>query len=191
MAWVHSGGSFRPLALGYLAIGIGFLVLGPLVAQDEVFPSSRILPCPLTPPSATPKTHTQKSLVVSCPLHLSGSRMPARSAGKNACSKAAYNSRSSIEFEGTKWQEPRTYNFSSREPPAYHEIPLPEGADPKFQIPQGLWNHAEQKENRRNSRSALKRSCKGIHLPKSTVTSPHRVKLFLYFPCSSSFLIKN
>ena len=77
------------------------------------------------------------------------------SAGKNACGKAAYNSRSRIEFEGTRWQEPRTYNWSTREPPIHHEVLLPEGADPKLQSPQALWNHVEQKEGRRNSQSAL------------------------------------
>ncbi|NGX62051.1 MAG: ATP-dependent RecD-like DNA helicase [Chlamydiae bacterium] len=78
-----------------------------------------------------------------------------RSAGKNACCIAAYNSRSTIEFEGTKWQKPRTYNFSNREPPVYHEVLLPEGADPKFKSPEALWNHAEQQENRRNSQPSL------------------------------------
>ncbi|HEY4831924.1 MAG TPA: MobA/MobL family protein, partial [Waddliaceae bacterium] len=78
-----------------------------------------------------------------------------RSSGKNACGKAAYNSRSRIHAIGNEWQPARTFDWSSRPPPVYHEVLLPEGVDPKFKSPEILWNAVEQKEVRRNSQTAF------------------------------------
>jgi Ti-type conjugative transfer relaxase TraA len=78
-----------------------------------------------------------------------------RSSGKNACGKAAYNSRSRILFHGSQWQEARTYDWTSRAPPSYHEVLLPDGVGLKFKSPDLLWNAVEQKEVRRNSQSAF------------------------------------
>lgn len=77
-----------------------------------------------------------------------------RSNGKNACAKAAYNSRDRIEFEGHKFGEARIYNWSHGQKVAYHEMLLPDGVDSKFQSPQILWNSIEQIENRKNSQVA-------------------------------------
>ena len=52
-------------------------------------------------------------------------------------------------------KNPEPTDRSSRPPPAYHEVLLPEGVDPKFKSPEILWNLVEQKEVRRNSQSAL------------------------------------
>ena len=78
-----------------------------------------------------------------------------RSAGKNACAKSAYNSKEPVHFEGTKFQESKTYDWSHREKPLHHEVMLPEGADQKFKDPETLWNTVEQKENRKNSQLAM------------------------------------
>ena len=78
-----------------------------------------------------------------------------RSTGKNACGKAAYNSRSRIHSNGNEWQEARTYDWSHRPPPVYHEVLLPVGIDQKFKSPEMLWNIVEQKEVRRNSQTAF------------------------------------
>jgi hypothetical protein len=77
-----------------------------------------------------------------------------RSSGKNACAKAAYNSRSYIEFSGTEFQKQAIYDWSSKEPSSYHEVLLPAGVNEKFQAPSVLWNYAEQKETRINSVTA-------------------------------------
>lgn len=77
-----------------------------------------------------------------------------RSSGKNACAKAAYNSRSRIEFEGNDLQDSDVYDWSSKEKPAYHEVLLPKWVDEKFKDPETLWNLVEQKEKRINSVTA-------------------------------------
>lgn len=78
-----------------------------------------------------------------------------RSNGGNACRKSAYYSRDSIEFEGNCVLASRTFDFSDRESPAYHDILLPEGADENFKIPEVLWNAASQKEKQHNAREAI------------------------------------
>lgn len=78
-----------------------------------------------------------------------------RSNGGNACRKAAYYSRDSIEFEGNCVLAPRAFDFSDREAPAYHNILLPKGADENFKIPEILWNAASQKEKQHNAREAI------------------------------------
>jgi Ti-type conjugative transfer relaxase TraA len=78
-----------------------------------------------------------------------------RSAGKNACAKAAYNSRDKVHFQGTKFQEAQTYSWSHKEPVAYHKILLPEGADPQFSNKEFLWNEVEKKEKRIDSQTAI------------------------------------
>lgn len=77
-----------------------------------------------------------------------------RSSGKNACAKAAYNSRSRVEFEGTDHQDPAVYDWSKKEPSAHHEVLLPKNVDSKFISPEKLWNLAEQAERRINSVTA-------------------------------------
>jgi Ti-type conjugative transfer relaxase TraA len=78
-----------------------------------------------------------------------------RSSGKNACAKSAYNSRSEIHFQGTNFQIEKTYNWSHKEPVAYETILLPKNADQRFLNKEYLWNQVEQKENRKNSQTAL------------------------------------
>ena len=74
-----------------------------------------------------------------------------RSEGKNACQKAAYISGSKIEFQGTKFSEPKTYNYSKKKDVVLSSVLLPEGVDEKFRKPELLWNEAEKSENRKNS----------------------------------------
>lgn len=74
-----------------------------------------------------------------------------RSNGKSACAKAAYNSRSRIEFEGNCVMSPQIYDWTDREKPAFHEVLLPKGANDKFKSPEALWNEAELAESRINS----------------------------------------
>lgn len=75
--------------------------------------------------------------------------------GKNACAKAAYNSRSEIRFEGNNVANARTYDWSSKESPAHHGVLLPEYVDPKFFQPSILWNAVETKETKSNAVVAL------------------------------------
>lgn len=78
-----------------------------------------------------------------------------RSAGKNACAKAAYNGRERIHFNGTNFSPKMTYDWSFKEKPVYHEILLPKRADLSFKNAENLWNLAEKKETRINSQVAL------------------------------------
>lgn len=78
-----------------------------------------------------------------------------RSEGKTSCAKAAYNSRSLIEFEGNCAIDPQVYDWSSKEDPEFHEILLPEGADQNFAVPEVLWNAVEAKEKRYNSQVGI------------------------------------
>ncbi len=74
-----------------------------------------------------------------------------RSKGKDACCKAAYNSREKIANDNTG----KVFNFSNRADSAYHEIILPEGVDNKYYKITNLWNEAEKRENRKNSQIAM------------------------------------
>jgi Ti-type conjugative transfer relaxase TraA len=78
-----------------------------------------------------------------------------RSVDKNACAKSAYNARDAVYFKGTQFQESKNYDWSHKEPNVYHSVLLPENADPKFLDKEYLWNTVEQKENRKNSQTAL------------------------------------
>ncbi len=78
-----------------------------------------------------------------------------RSAGKNACAKSAYNLRGRIQFDGNCVYGPKEFDWSLKEPPAFHDILLPEGVHPKFKDAAALWNTAEQKEKRYNSQVAI------------------------------------
>lgn len=78
-----------------------------------------------------------------------------RSNGKTACAKAAYNAKTCIEFQGNSYLGPETYNWSSKTPPAYHEILLASGVHEKFKSPQTLWNAVECKEKKINSQVAI------------------------------------
>jgi len=78
-----------------------------------------------------------------------------RSKGQNICHKAAYIDRSRLEFEGTKFQDRKLYDYSNREPPLAKKIMLPEGADEKFLNPKILWNAAEQIEKQHNSQVGM------------------------------------
>jgi Ti-type conjugative transfer relaxase TraA len=74
-----------------------------------------------------------------------------RSAGQNACHKAAYNGRTSITNERTG----ESYNYANKGDGAYHAVLLPEGVDERFKDPRLLWNVAEKRETRINSQVAL------------------------------------
>ncbi|MBI3211607.1 MAG: MobA/MobL family protein [Simkania negevensis] len=78
-----------------------------------------------------------------------------RSKGRNSCHKAAYNAREKLSFEGNCALDPETYDFSSRESPAHHEILLPKGANKRFNNLNTLWNTAEAQEKKTNSQVAL------------------------------------
>lgn len=78
-----------------------------------------------------------------------------RSAGKTACAKAAYNSRSKIDFHGNCALGPETFNWANKESSTYHEILIPYWADEKFKSPQVLWNAVEIKEKKYNSQVAI------------------------------------
>ena len=78
-----------------------------------------------------------------------------RSAGKNACAKAAYNLRGSLKFKGNCVYGPKDYDWSTKEPPAFHETLLSEHVNQEFKDPEMLWNHVEQKEKRYNSQVAI------------------------------------
>ncbi len=78
-----------------------------------------------------------------------------RSEGHNACHKAAYIDRAQLEFEGTKFQARRVYDFSNREKPVLTKMILPEGVDEKFKDPKILWNAVEQAEKRHDSQVQL------------------------------------
>lgn len=76
--------------------------------------------------------------------------MVKRSAGKNACQKAAYNGRLKIKCETLG----KTYNYSNRSGSAFHKIFLPFNADKKFENAALLWNEVEKNETRINSQVA-------------------------------------
>ena len=78
-----------------------------------------------------------------------------RSSGKTACAKAAYNSRTEIEFQGNKAIDSQTYSWSFKEKPLHHEVLLPQGVDESFRKPSILWNAAEAKEVKSNSQVAV------------------------------------
>lgn len=78
-----------------------------------------------------------------------------RSSGKNACAKAAYNSRSKIELQANEFTNTKTYDWSSKTAPAYHEILLPTHVDLKFKTPTTLWNAVETKEVKSNAQVAM------------------------------------
>ncbi|WP_068468677.1 MobA/MobL family protein [Candidatus Protochlamydia phocaeensis] len=78
-----------------------------------------------------------------------------RSSGKTACVKAAYNARERVYFEGTAFAESKTYDWSNKEKPAYHDVLLPDNVDHSFKSIEFLWNRAEQKETRINSIVAM------------------------------------
>jgi len=78
-----------------------------------------------------------------------------RSNGQNACQKSAYIDRDRVVFEGTEFQEKRTYDFSNRDDPVAKKIMLPNGVNKKFSNPEILWNQAEKAENRVNSQIAI------------------------------------
>ena len=78
-----------------------------------------------------------------------------RSNNKNACCKAAYNSRSKIKFDGHDFCPPKTYNWSYKDSCIFHEILLPNKVDLSFKSPEKLWNSAEVIERKKNSQVAM------------------------------------
>jgi len=74
-----------------------------------------------------------------------------RSAGQNACHKAAYNGRMAVTNERTG----ESYNYIQKGDGAYHAVLLPEGVNARFKDPKVLWNAAEKRETRINSQVAL------------------------------------
>jgi Ti-type conjugative transfer relaxase TraA len=98
-----------------------------------------------------------------------------RSKGQNICHKAAYIDRARLEFEGTKFQDRKTYDYSSREAPLANRIMLPDGVDEKFKDPKILWNAAEKIELRRDSQVGMELV---IALPDDKViTEKDRIEL--------------
>ena len=73
-----------------------------------------------------------------------------RSAGQNACHKAAYNGRTAITNERTG----ETYNYANKGDSAHHEILLPEGVNARFKDARVLWSEVEKRETRVNSQVA-------------------------------------
>lgn len=96
---------------------------------------------------------------------------PNRSQGKNACAKSAYISRSRIEFKGNIISGDAIYNFSNLKKPDYTEVLLPKGADLKFKNSEYLWNAAEQKETRINSRTYIDGV---LALPNDSIITPEQ-----------------
>jgi len=78
-----------------------------------------------------------------------------RSNGKNACCKAAYNSRSKVQFEGHDFNPKKIYNWSYKEPCVFHCVLLPEHVDKSFKNIEKLWNAAEASELKKNSQVAI------------------------------------
>ena len=79
-----------------------------------------------------------------------------RSSGKVACAKSAYNSRSTVHFEGNEFNPEKTYSwFQKGKPLEHHEILLPKGADEKFQFMEVLWNSVERAENKKKFASGI------------------------------------
>lgn len=78
-----------------------------------------------------------------------------RSAGKNACAKAAYNSRSEVEFQGSDHADPKIYDWSEKTKPAHHDVLLPDHVDAKFKDLEVLWNAVEKKEIKSNAQVAM------------------------------------
>ena len=78
-----------------------------------------------------------------------------RSSGKNACAKAAYISRSKVEFYGNCISRACTYDWSHMGSPTFHEVLLPKNVDEKFKNLTTLWNAAEEKEVRSNAQVAM------------------------------------
>lgn len=102
-----------------------------------------------------------------------------RSNGKSACAKSAYNSRSQIEFDGNCVIASKTYNWSFKDKPVFHEILLPVGIDEKFKSPQLLWNTAEEAEKRINSQVAIELV---LALPDDKViTKEEKIRLAVSF----------
>ncbi len=84
------------------------------------------------------------------PIQFARMEMVKRSAGKNACYKAAYNGGLKITCEKTN----KTYFFGKKQDSAFHKIFLPSHVDKKFEKAEILWNEAENRENRINSQVA-------------------------------------
>lgn len=78
-----------------------------------------------------------------------------RSTGKNVVRKAAYIDRSTLEFEGTKFQSSQTFSWENKEKPAFRNIYLPKHVDHCYKDAKTLWNAVEKFENRKDSQVAI------------------------------------
>lgn len=78
-----------------------------------------------------------------------------RSSGKNACSKAAYNSRAKIQFEGNDQSPGKTYDWSEKNSSTYHNVLIPAHVSEKFKDAQYLWNAVEAWETKKNAQLAM------------------------------------
>lgn len=78
-----------------------------------------------------------------------------RSSGKNACAKAAYNSRSEIEFQGNLNAEPKTYSWSTPNSLAFHDILIPKHVHARYKDAEFLWNAVEKWETKANAQVAM------------------------------------
>ena len=84
-------------------------------------------------------------------IQFARARFLGRRTGGNAVRTAAYNGRDDLKNERTG----ERFYFKHRGDLAYHEILLPEGADPKFLDAKVLWNAAELAERRSDSQVAM------------------------------------
>ena len=105
-----------------------------------------------------------------------------RSQGKNACCKAAYNSRSQIKDERTNI----VYNFQRIQDNVYHELILPANVNSKFKDLATLTNTIEKTERRKDSQ-LLKEYV--IALPDNVeLTLEDRIELVKRFIAAKQFV---
>ena len=83
-------------------------------------------------------------------IQFARARFLSRSRGDNVVRSAAYNERIAITAERTG----ELFYFKHRDPPAHHEVLLPEGAANKFAASAVLWNTADLAEKRKDAQLA-------------------------------------
>jgi hypothetical protein len=83
-------------------------------------------------------------------IQFARARFLSRSRGDNVVRSAAYNERIAITADRTG----ELFYFKHRDPPAHHEVLLPEGAANKFAASAVLWNTADLAEKRKDAQLA-------------------------------------
>ena len=111
--------------------------------------------CPLSPPSATPKIHTQKSLVVPCPSHMPGSSLSREAPGKTRAARqpTIREAGSSLKALGGKNPAPTTSRIESH--PSTTRSSFLREQTPSSNLQKHYGTLPTQKEGRRNSHSAI------------------------------------